>query len=162
MLGKSYETQVCSIARALELVGERWSLLIVREALFAGVSRFSDLQHNLGIAPNILATRLEAFVDAGIMERTPDDARHHHRAYVLTAKGRDLMPALIALSDWGDRWATPGEPPILYTHTTCGGTVAHQLTCAHCGPVDTSEIHAQIGPGMPTEHLATRRPGAGG
>src|SRR5262245_33057867 len=112
MLGKTYDSQVCSMARALELVGERWSLLILRDAVFAGVTRFGDFQHNLGIATNVLASRLEAFVAAGIMRA--DDGE-----YVLTDKGRDLAPAMVALTHWGDRWAAPGEPPIVYQHGAC-------------------------------------------
>ena len=87
MLGKTYDTQVCSIARSLEMVGERWSLLIIRDALFARVTRFGDFQHNLGIATNVLTSRLESFVAAGIM------ARDGAVDYVLTTKGRALASA---------------------------------------------------------------------
>lgn len=159
MLGKRYESQVCSIARALEVVGERWSLLIVRDALFAGVTRFSDFQHNLGIATNVLAARLEGFVGAGIMERRPSAAQPDQHEYVLTEKGRDLVPALIALTEWGDRWAAPGEPPIIYRHSGCGGAVGHEIVCDTCGRVhDPDQVEVEIGPGMPAEHLAERRP----
>jgi DNA-binding HxlR family transcriptional regulator len=158
MLGKTYDSQICSIARALEIVGERWSLLIIRDALFAGVTRFSDMQVNLGIASNILAARLDAFVDAGIMERRPYSDQLEQYDYVLTDKGRDLAPALIALTLWGDRWASPSEPPILYTHAECGGVVTHQIVCEECGPIDASNVRAQPGPGMPAEYLAKRRP----
>src|SRR5215475_5365747 len=96
MLGKTYDSQVCSIARALELVGERWTLLIVRDALFAGVTRFNDHQHNLGIATNILKTRLDALIAAEIMRRhTPC---YVFNEYAPTEKGRELGPALIALT----------------------------------------------------------------
>ncbi len=159
MLGKTYDSQVCSIARALEVVGERWSLLIVRDALFAGVSRFNDFQHNLGIATNVLTARLEGFVAAGIMERRLSSTQADQHEYVLTEKGRDLAAALIALTEWGDRWAAPDEPPILYRHAECGGTVTQQLVCATCGAVhDPSQVEIQIGPGMPAEYLANRRP----
>jgi DNA-binding HxlR family transcriptional regulator len=158
MLGKTYDTQVCSIARALEVVGERWSLLIIRDALFAGVTRFSDIQHNLGIATNILKDRLDAFIDAGIMERRQYSKQPEQYEYVLTAKGRDLAPALIALTQWGDRWTTPGEPPILYSHSGCGGAINQATVCARCGPVDAAGVQAQPGPGMPVEYLANRRP----
>ena len=148
MLGKTYDSQICSIARALEVIGERWSLLIVRDALFAGVTRFSDFQHNLGIATNVLASRLDAFVAAGIMERVGDGPTE----YLLTDKGRDLAPALIALTEWGDRWAAPGGPPVLYRHRVCGSDVRSDVTCSACGQVhDLSEIDALPGPGMPPE-----------
>jgi len=159
MLGKTYDSQVCSIARALEVVGERWSLLIIRDALFAGVTRFSDIQHNLGIATNILTTRLDGFVAAGLMERRPYSAQSDQHEYLLTDKGRDLAPALIALTEWGDRWAAPGEPPILYRHAECGGDVTHQIVCATCGPVsDLAQVQVQLGPGMPADYVANRRP----
>ncbi len=158
MLGKTYDEQVCSIARALDVVGERWSLLIVRDALFAGVTRFGDFQHNLGVATNVLAARLDAFVAAGIMERRRYSARPVQYEYVLTEQGRDLGPALIALTAWGDRWASPQGPPILYEHSGCGGAVHQEIVCATCGTVDASEVAVRPGPGMPAEYLASRRP----
>ena len=158
MLGRTYDQQVCSIARALEVVGERWSLLIVRDAVFAGVTRFSDFQHNLGVATNILKARLDAFVETGIMERRRYSERPEQFEYVLTDKGRDLAPALIALTQWGDRWAAPDGPPILYRHDACGDAVTSAVVCATCGPVDAAEVHVRPGPGMPSEYLAQRRP----
>jgi DNA-binding HxlR family transcriptional regulator len=156
MLGKTYDSQICSIARALELVGERWTLLIVRDALFAGVTRFNDHQHNLGIATNILKSRLDALMAAGIMQhRTAASGQHE---YVLTAKGRDLKPMLVALTHWGDRWATSDAPPVLYRHAGCGGAVSVQTTCAVHGSIDPAGIEPEPGPGMPAEYLADRRP----
>ena len=156
VLGKTYDSQICSIARALELVGERWTLLIVRDALFAGVTRFNDHQHNLGIATNILKSRLDALIDAGIMQRQTAPSGQHE--YVLTDKGRDLLPALIALTHWGDRWATSDAPPILYRHSGCGTEAGVQTTCAVHGPIDPADIEPEPGPGMPAEYLANRRP----
>ncbi len=153
MLGKTYDTQICSIARSLELVGERWSLLIIRDALFARVTRFGDFQHNLGIATNVLASRLEGFVDAGIMERAGS------ADYLLTGKGRALSVALIALTEWGDEWASPVDPPILYRHTVCDGEVHAVADCASCGVVPATEVSVRIGPGMPAEYLVERRGG---
>ena len=152
MLGKTYDAEVCSIARALEVVGERWSVLIVRNALFAGATRFSDFQRSLGIATNTLASRLDGFVEAGIMRRHRYSEQPEAYEYLLTDKGRDLAPALIALTEWGDRWAAPDGPPILYRHSTCGSDVHHDVTCSTCGPVDDlSAIDALPGPGMPAE-----------
>src|SRR5215211_5534792 len=157
MLGRNYETQICSIARSLEVVGERWSLLIIRDALFAGVTRFTDFQHNLGIATNVLAARLEGLVGAGVMERQSHSAESEVFEYVLTEKGRELAPALVALTEWGDRWAAPDGPPILYRHSVCGGEVMTQTACADCGVVGPGEVQVQPGPGMPAEYLARRR-----
>jgi DNA-binding HxlR family transcriptional regulator len=108
MLGKTYEAmaKVCSAARALEVVGERWSLLIVRDALYAGATRFNDFRR-LGIATNVLKTRLDGFVEAGIMERRSSSERPEHHEYVLTDKGRDLAPVIAALTAWGDHWVAP-------------------------------------------------------
>ena len=104
MLGRLYPGQDSSTARALEIVGERWSLLIVHHALFAGTSRFTDFQRTLGISPNILTKRLDDFVAAGIFELRRDEGRHAE--YVLTSKGRDLRPVIVALTRWGDHWAS--------------------------------------------------------
>ncbi len=133
MLGRLYERETCSAARTLEIVGERWSLLIVRNAMFAEMTRFTDFQRALGIAPNVLTKRLGEFVEAGIFELRPGAAGGHSE-YVLTDKGRDLMPIVVALTEWGDRWAVPPEgPPLKYVHEGCGGRVALKLECTRCG-----------------------------
>src|SRR3954470_9309946 len=110
VLGNTYDSQVCSIARSLEIVGERWSLLILRNALFAGSTRYGDFQRSLGVATNVLQDRLDGFVGAGIMERRPSTDQRGQHEYVLTEKGRDFAPALIALTQWGDKWAGPDGP----------------------------------------------------
>ncbi len=154
MLGRTYESEVCSIARALEVVGERWSVLIVRNALFAGSTRFTDFQRSLGIAPNVLKTRLDGFVDAGIMRREQYSEQPELYEYLLTEKGRDLAPALIALTEWGDRWAARDGPPIRYSHSTCGSEVSHRVVCARCGEVhDPADVQARPGPGMPADRV---------
>jgi DNA-binding HxlR family transcriptional regulator len=154
MLGKTYDSQVCSAARALELVGERWSLLIIRDALFAGSTRFNDFLR-LGVATNILQNRLDGFVDAGIMERRNYSRNPDHHEYVLTDKGRELAPAIVSLTEWGDRWAAPEGPPILYIHSVCGGPITQQIRCANCGQVDDpAEVHVRPGPGMPPDIAA--------
>jgi DNA-binding HxlR family transcriptional regulator len=132
MLGRLYSDEVCSAARTLEVVGERWSLLIVRNAMFAGSSRFSEFQRGLGIAPNILSRRLANLVDAGVFELEGDGSSVRH-SYVLTAKGLALQPVLLALTAWGDRWAAPAGRPITYVHEGCGGELALAMSCARCG-----------------------------
>ena len=154
MLGKTYDSQVCSAARALELVGERWSLLIIRNALFAGATRFNDFL-TLGIATNILKNRLDGFVDAGIMHRPGNSQNPEHNSYLLTEEGRELAYAIITLTEWGDRWAAPDGPPVLYVHSVCGGRITQQTTCANCGQVhEPGEVRARPGPGMPAEIAA--------
>lgn len=148
MLGNSYEGQVCSAARSLEVVGERWSLLIIRDALFGGVTRFSDFHRRLGLARNILAARLDGFVEAGIMERFSSETSAYQE-YRLTEKGRDLAPVIIALTDWGDRWAAPNGRPIIYRHVDCGGEAVQQLVCSECcSVIEQDRVGIEIGPGM--------------
>ncbi|MCW2940139.1 MAG: transcriptional regulator [Actinomycetia bacterium] len=145
MLGRTYTDQNCSAARALESVGERWSLLIIRDAAFRGTTRFADFQRNLGVASNILAARLNGFVAAGLMERRRDTPHHE---YLLTDKGRDLQPVIVALTHWGDRWSAPDGPPIVFEHAGCGGGLEQQIRCAVCGDIDKSaEISTRPGPG---------------
>jgi DNA-binding HxlR family transcriptional regulator len=147
MLGRTYEREHCSAARALEVVGERWSLLIIRNAMFAGATRFTEFQRMLGIAPNILANRLDRFVEAGIMRIAEGQDAHE---YVLTGKGRDLQPVIIALTEWGDRYAAPEGPPVFYVHEGCGGRVRQRVTCEDCGTtLAPSEVTALFGPGHP-------------
>jgi DNA-binding HxlR family transcriptional regulator len=149
VLGRTYDAQNCSAARALELVGERWSLLIIRDALFAGHTRFADFQRSLGVAPNILATRLGGFVAAGLMERRRYSDHPEHYEYVLTGKGRDLAPVILALTAWGDQHAAPNGPPILLEHATCGGQLQQRIDCAACGDeVRAPDIRVRPGPGM--------------
>lgn len=107
MLGRLYENQDCSASRALELIGERWSPLILRDAMFAGHTRFSQFQKSLGVATNILAKRLEDFVQAGVMEHRPG-AAGEQAEYVLTRKGLELLPVIVALTEWGDKWVRRG------------------------------------------------------
>ena len=146
MLERTYDTEVCSAARALEVVGERWSLLIVRNLMFASMSRFSELQRSLGVAPNVLAKRLADFVDAGIVEQRGEHGRHAE--YVLTERGRELRPVILALTAWGDRWA-PGQdgPPISYHHDGCGGDVSVVETCTRCGQVQAAGADTPDGRG---------------
>ena len=128
MLGRLYENQDCSAARALELIGERWSLLILRDAMFGGFTRFSQFQKSLGIATNILARRLEDFVATGLMERRQPKASGEQAEYLLTKKGLELKPVIIALTEWGDRWVRPG--PVVFRNGSDGGPVELQLRSA--------------------------------
>ena len=130
MLGRTYDKEICSAARALEIAGERWSLLILRNAAFAGMTRFTEFQESLGIAPNVLAARLERFVEEGLM--TASLASASYPEYRLTQKGLDFKPVILALTAWGDRWAAPEGPPIVYEHDGCGGHVTARLHCDGC------------------------------
>jgi DNA-binding HxlR family transcriptional regulator len=125
MLGRLYENQDCSAARTLELVGERWSLLILRDAMFRRFTRFSQFQKSLGIATNVLAKRLDGFVAAGLLERTRSTTAGEPGEYLLTQKGLELKPVIIALTEWGDKWVQPG--PVEFQHESDGQPVELQL-----------------------------------
>jgi DNA-binding HxlR family transcriptional regulator len=146
----SFADMECSVAQALEVVGEWWTLLIIRDA-FLGVTRFEDFQQRLGIARNILAARLDALVDHGVLERRLYDEARDRSDYRLTAKGRALWPVLTTLRQWGDKYAVGGRghEPLLLRHDTCGTTTNAHLACDHCGeklvPKETS-VHP--GPGL--------------
>src|SRR5215207_8178729 len=110
----------CSVARTLEVVGEWWTMLIVRDAFF-GVTRFDDFQRRLGIARNVLTARLDKLVEVGVLERVAYQERPRRYEYRLTAKGRDLWPVLNALREWGDRWTAGDDgPPLDLVHRACG------------------------------------------
>lgn len=133
VLHRTYPTQNCSIARSLEVIGERWTLLIVRDAIL-GLRRFDDFQESLGISTNVLTSRLRGLCDEGVLHRQPDPDRPGRSEYVLTDKGRELVPALITLMKWGDRhYPGPDGPPRLTLHVDCGGSVSPTLECTSCG-----------------------------
>ncbi|MFB6564458.1 MULTISPECIES: winged helix-turn-helix transcriptional regulator [unclassified Streptomyces] len=146
MLARDYETQVCSIARALEVIGERWSLLIVRSVL-QGHRRFDALQGELGITRSVLTDRLRRLEAEGVLERHPYQTRPERFDYVLTEKGLALWPALNHLMQWGDRYYPEADgPPVTIEHTGCGGGPdTHQL-CDRCGArLDPTNITSRPG-----------------
>jgi DNA-binding HxlR family transcriptional regulator len=147
VLNRTYDDQVCSVARALEVVGERWTLLIIRDA-FRGVRRFDDFQHRLGIARNVLANRLERLVENEILERRLYSEHPPRYEYRLTDRGRDLYPVIFSLLRWGDRYAAPDGPPLLLRHRDCGGSLDDHRMCTKCGqPLTARDIETQRGPG---------------
>lgn len=122
----------CSIARSLGVVGEWWSLLVLRD-VFRGLRRFEAIQKDLGVASNILTARLKRLCDDGLLERRPYQERPVRYEYFLTDKGRDLYPVMIALIQWGDKHlAGPAGPPRALIHLTCGEESTAKLVCTHC------------------------------
>ncbi|HEU4977421.1 MAG TPA: helix-turn-helix domain-containing protein [Solirubrobacteraceae bacterium] len=150
MLQREYPGQVCSIARSLEIVGERWTLLILRDAVL-GLTRFEEFQQSLGIASNVLTNRLRRLCEEHVLERVADPERPGRPHYVLTEKGAELAPALVILMKWGDRhYPPPGGPPRLTLHTGCGGDVGADFRCERCGKaVGPGELDLPLGPGAP-------------
>jgi DNA-binding HxlR family transcriptional regulator len=158
MLGSDYEGQVCSIAGALEVVGERWSLLIVRN-VFLGLRRFDEIQSNLGIARNVLQTRLTRLLEQGVLEKRLYQEHPPRYEYRLTDKGLDLWPTVVALMQWGDRHTPPsGGPAVVLEHRACGGAVDEHRVCEACGEMLTvRDVRALPGPGATPDHPLFRR-----
>jgi len=145
----SFEAMNCSVARSLEVIGEWWTLLILRDAFF-GVSRFEAFQERLGIARNVLATRLDTLVDHGVLERRCYDEARARFDYVLTDKGKALWPVLTTLRDWGDEWIVgKGHEPVQMLHKSCGETTHGELHCEHCGEkLLRRDLRMVAGPGL--------------
>ena len=138
----------CSIARTLDIAGEPWSPLILRD-VWIGIARFDELQRDLGISRKVLAERLKWLVAHGVLERRRYSERPPRHEYVLTPKGRELCDVLMAITAWGDRW-TAGDagPPALLRHRTCGKLTHAEIRCAQCGePLHSADVDVEAGPG---------------
>jgi DNA-binding HxlR family transcriptional regulator len=155
MLPRTYEKQVCSIARALEVLGDRWTFLVLREA-FTRVRRFEDFQRNLGVARNVLTDRLNRLVEEDVLQRVPYQERPVRFEYRLTEKGLDLWPVIMMLLQWGDRYyLAPGGAPVVVRHRDCGGEVTGHLTCSNCGvELGALDVVAEPGPGATVQAAA--------
>jgi len=143
----NYGDMACSIARTLDVIGEPWSPLVLRD-VYVGFTRFEQIQADLGISRKVLTERLNHLVERGVLERRPYDRRPRHE-YVLTEKGTELVQLLMVMVAWGDRWlAGEAGPPVLYRHHACGEVSAVELRCAHCGePMRPGDIDVLPGPG---------------
>jgi DNA-binding HxlR family transcriptional regulator len=145
-----YDTRTCSVARTVEVLGDQWTVLVLRD-VFNGVRRFDDLKAHLGIARDVLTKRLAALVNHGVLERVPyrepgSRTRHEYR---LTAAGRDLRPVLLALIEWGDRYRTEAAgPPLTVVHDECGAPVSVTVECAQGHPIQSrTRLRIEPGPG---------------
>ena len=153
----SFSDMHCSVAQSLEIIGEWWTLLILRDC-FLGVTRFEDFADRLGIARNVLSARLDTLVDADVLTRvTYDEARSRHH-YRLTDKGRALLPVLTAIRQWGDEWILgEDQAPVVVEHTTCGELTHAVMTCEHCHEeLTTANLRARRGPGATEASLLPR------
>lgn len=142
-----FGAMACSIARTLGVVGEPWSLLIVRD-INVGMHRFDELQADLGVSRKVLTERLNHLVEHGVLERRPYDNRPRHE-YHLTDKGTDLVDVLMVMVRWGDTWlAGTAGPPVLYRHHACGEVTSVDLRCSGCGePMHAGDVDIEAGPG---------------
>ena len=143
-----FSDMACSIAKTLEIVGEWWTPLILRD-LVLGLSQFDEIQTDLGISSNVLSDRLKGLIDHGVIERRPYGSHPDRHEYLLTPKGRDAIPILLALLAWGDKWEAgrPG-PPTQVVHLTCGRATAAVAHCSECGEkLETEDLAYHKGPG---------------
>jgi DNA-binding HxlR family transcriptional regulator len=144
---KSFEEMDCSVAQALEVIGEWWTMLIVRDC-FLGVTRFEEFHQRLGISRNILTDRLGHLVDKGVLVRVPYQEHPARYDYRLTDKGRDLWLVLTALRQWGDRWESHHGDPVVLEHPGCGQVTTVVGTCSGCGsPLDARSVRVAAGTG---------------
>ncbi|MET8427027.1 winged helix-turn-helix transcriptional regulator [Nocardia sp. CA-151230] len=152
----SFARWPCSVARTMDLLGDWWTPLVLREA-FYGVRRFDEFQQELGIARNTLSDRLKRLVEEGLLEKRPYHTEPTWYEYVLTEKGRDFWDVLLVMSRWGDRWLADADgPPVILNHTACGHDTQLKVVCEHCDqPVPIEESRLRMGPGYP-ERLRER------
>ncbi|HEV7720929.1 MAG TPA: helix-turn-helix domain-containing protein [Iamia sp.] len=143
-----FGAMTCSIARTLDVIGEPWSPLILRD-VWVGIARFDQIQADLGISRKVLTERLKWLVESGVLERRQYEAHPPRHEYVLTAKGTELVDLLMVMVGWGDRWADDGAgPPVLYRHRACGRISHVELRCAHCeAPMHADDVELLPGPG---------------
>lgn len=139
----------CSVARTLSVIGDRWTMLIVRNA-FLGTRRFDDFQSILGMTRHVLADRLNRLVEAGVLKKVPYQDKPPRFEYRLTEKGRDLYPVLLSLTAWGDKWLDEGRgAPVEFHHRNCGKKMTPVLACSECGEkIDPREVMPIPGPGL--------------
>jgi DNA-binding HxlR family transcriptional regulator len=151
---RTFASQNCSIAAALAVVGERWTPLVMREVLL-GRRRFADIRVRLDVAPNILSDRLQTLLDQGLLEQRRYGRHPEALEYVPTQKGIDITPALVALAQWGDKYAAPGGAPRVYVHRTCGHDAEPQLRCGNCGALlEPRDLQVRPGPGADAQQRA--------
>ncbi len=145
----------CTVARTVELIGDSWTQMILRE-MFLGSRRFEDLKARTGAVPHVLSQRLKRLEAEAILERRAYSDRPPRHEYKLTAKGRDLWPIIVAMKQWGDTWlGGDGEPPITLTHTECGQVTRPRLVCSACGePIRAVTSRAHISEDMQRERAA--------
>jgi DNA-binding HxlR family transcriptional regulator len=142
----------CSVARVVELFGDTWTPLIMRD-LYHGLTRFDEFQSSLGVARNTLSDRLNRLVEAGVVSKRLYQDNPPRNEYLLTDKGRDFFGVLLAMADWGDRWLDGAlGAPVTFHHLSCGHDLGTRTICTGCGDsVGSHEIEFRVGPGYPEQ-----------
>lgn len=149
--------KACTVARAIEIVGDEWTLMLLRE-MFLGGRRFDDLERQTGAAPHVLSRRLKRLETVGVLRRCMYSAHPPRYEYRLTAKGRGLWPVVIALKVWGDRWLDNDGTPVEIVHKDCGRTVIPHVTCPDCGkPMQAHDALTRLSPDFELERNAAGR-----
>ncbi|MET8160791.1 helix-turn-helix domain-containing protein [Sphaerisporangium sp. NPDC005289] len=150
-LGKNYDGQNCALAKALELLGERWTLLVVRDALY-GVRRYGDFLAHLDIPRAVLSQRLHTLVEAGVLTKRRYQDSPAREEYVITAAGRELWPPVYMLGRWGERHAVTNEPWRLFFHQPCDAPLDRYAACTACGAhTEPDQVEVRPGPGLPND-----------
>lgn len=144
----SFSDMHCDLARALDVVGDWWTPLILRD-LYLGLTRFEEIAENLEISRNLLSVRLASLVEEGVVERVRYSEHPPRDRYELTESGADLVPVLMALTAWGDRWRRPSRGvPMKFHHLTCGHVFTPTVACSLCrGPLRAADVEVRPGPG---------------
>lgn len=158
MQRSSFSDMPCSVARTLDIIGEWWTLLILRD-VFYGVRRFEGLRSHLGISRKVLTNRLQRLTDEQIVKKVLYQKHPPRSEYKLTQKGLDLLPVLLSIMKWGDRWmAEPDMTPVIFVHKDCGAETTPKIVCSHCGgELNAHNIYPIAGPGAPAEEIESLR-----
>ena len=148
----------CSVARTLDIIGEWWTLLLLRD-VFYGVRRFEALRAHLSISRKVLTSRLQRLTEEGILKKVPYQDAPARFEYRLTRKGQDLLPVLLTIMNWGDRWMSEANKvPVIFVHKDCGKETTPKLVCSHCGGELTAHnMRPRPGPGAPPEEVEILR-----
>ena len=158
MRWKQIDTMTCSVARTLSVVGDRWTMLIIRD-VFLGIRRFDAIQQDLQLTPHRLSDRLRKLVRDGILHRVAYEKRPPRFEYLLTEKGLDLYPLIATMTEWGDRWmAGRAGVPVELVHWPCGQTIKPELICPCCkAKIDSRQMSARPGPALKERGLSVPR-----
>ena len=158
MQRSSFSDMPCSVARTLDIIGEWWTLLILRD-VFYGVRRFEALRSHLGISRKVLTNRLERLTDEEILKKALYQTHPPRYEYRLTKKGLDLLPVLLTIMNWGDQWMSePGMSPVIFVHKDCGEETTPKLVCSCCGgDLNAHNIYPKAGPGAPLKEIERLR-----